>query len=129
MTDSKMMEEYIERVLKKLGDDDLSKVEKVLGTKLRETEEEAQALKRDIGRLNETIRQAQARVKKLSDDYSDKLAKAAGFAESLIALKFGDELEEEEAKKKGNGSQDPSPPPEKKKARSRRAKSPRATAE
>jgi len=133
MPDSKVMEKYVNRILEHLGEEDLSKVEEVLGTKLHETRSNADSLGADINRMKETIRQAQERLSKLVDEYSDTLSKAAGITESLIALKFGDQIkkeseerENEEVKSKGNGSKDPSAP--KKKKRPKRTRSSRATA-
>jgi hypothetical protein len=83
----------------------------------------------DIERMKETLKQAQERLKNLTVEYSGALSKAAGVTESLLALKFGDEIKKEQEEKrkeiesKGNGSQDPSVPKKKKK---RAKRSPRA---
>ena len=71
----------------------------------------------------------------LQDEHLEFSSKAMGIVESLITLKFGDQIEEEEEKakrdikkgadNKGNGSKDPSPP---KKAKKRRTKTARAEA-
>lgn len=124
MPESELMEGYVKRVLEHLGEESLSKVEEVLGSKLQEAQDQAGLLKNDIASLNSTIQQARDRVQKMGNNYADALSKAAGIAESLIALKFGDELKKENVKSKGNGSKDPSASVKKK--RSKRSKSSRA---
>lgn len=119
MPDSKVMEEYIGRVLEHLGDEDLSKVEETLGSKLRETRARAEDLRSDIDRLKKTIQQANERLNNLGMEYSASSNKAAGIAESLIALKFGSQIKEEKEKREEadfeNGSRATPPPTRKKK--------------
>jgi len=117
MPDPKIMEKYVTMVLKQLGQENLSKVEEVLGTKLKETQDQADNLRSNIEKMRDTMRQAEERFRGMNQEYMDTLSKAEGFAESLIALKFGDQIkkEQEETKSKGNGSRDPTN--QKKKAR------------
>lgn len=126
MTTPEEMSKYVKSVSEKVakGKKGLSATEVRLGKKLREVQEEAQAVNEDIGRIRESIRQAQNRLENMTRHHLELVSRASGFAESLISLKFGEELDKEEekraaeakkkaaeeAKSKSNGSKDPSEP-------------------
>ena len=76
--------------------------------------------------------QSQQRLDNMTRHHLELISKASGFAESLIALKFGDEIEKEkeekrvkeaaEKKAKGNGATDSSTPASKRKKRRKNPK-------
>jgi hypothetical protein len=114
MPDPKVIEKYVRSVVERLEkeeEESLTKNEKRIGTKLKEAQDKADQLSRDMGQLRETIQQGQNRLQEMGRTHLEVASKAAGFIESLVSLRFGDEIEEEIAKKKaseGNGSKDPS---------------------
>lgn len=141
MPDIEVMKKYVKTVTDILdlkGGKGLSTTERRLGTKLKETQSELRGLDESIDRTRKTIQQAQQHLDMTTRDHLQLVSKAAGFVESLITLKFGDEIEEEEAKRrvkeavekkaqkkeaksKGNSTTDPSPP-QKSKKRTKKSK-------
>jgi uncharacterized coiled-coil DUF342 family protein len=107
MPDPSVMKEYVNHVLQCLGDNSLSRVEEAIGSKLLEAQNEAMRIEGDLGHLTQTIQQAQKRKEELVEKLTQVVHKSTGFAESLITLKFEDEIKED-AESKGNGSEDPS---------------------
>lgn len=97
MPEVKVMEEYVRNVLECLGEGSLTKIEELLGGKLHGAQEEAGQIGEKVVHLNEGILQAQASVVELSQQRLELMSKATGFAESLIVLQFGDQIEKEAA--------------------------------
>jgi len=110
MADSKEMTAYVEDVLKKLADtkeaNGLTDSEIRLGRKLQETQDSAESAMRQKIQLESSMGQMQQRIFELEKKHLEKISKASGFAEALIALKFGEELDKKrEAASKGEGEQ------------------------
>jgi len=117
MPDAKVLEDYVTSVVDHVGDGTLTSTEEVLGAKLKATQEQASDVREQSQQLQESIRQAQNRAQLLGQQHLELVSKAAGFMESLIALKFEAEFEKEEVAPKGNGSQGPSASKKKKRKR------------
>lgn len=112
MPDQQQMQEYVHGVLKRLEKkpDSLSRTEKRLGIKLKEAQDAAGRVNEEISQLRQQLQQARQRLEEMGHHHIELTSKAAGFAESLITLEFGDEIdaEAEKQKSKGNGAKDPS---------------------
>ena len=127
MPEPERMKKFVDSLTKKIEENkvgDIPSLELRLGRKLVETQDEARRTVENLQRTQDTIYQAQQRVEELHRQHLELSAKASGILESLLTLKFGDEIEKEKegaAKEaipsKGNGSKDPSKPKRSKKKR------------
>lgn len=95
------------------GDESLSKEEKRLLSKFVEARDVATQAQNSVNILQNQIQQAQARINSLNLQAANENARADGVIESLVALKFDDDLppvempKKPESKTKGNGKEDP----------------------
>jgi hypothetical protein len=121
MLDPRKLEEYISSVAEKISSGQEKKLdqnERRLGKKMLEAKSTADKALEDLRLVQESIQRAHQRVEDLKNRHLEFYSKAAGFTESLLALKFGDQLEEKKKETKavgnGNGTKDPSPPKKRK---------------
>ena len=123
MLNQKELQKYLTHItttIKEHGGEGLNDLERRLGAKLGEVQDSALKARGDIGSLENSIAQAQKRLGTLHNEHLELVSKAAGFAESLLAMKFGDELDKEKESEEPVAPKKPIGKPKKKSSTRRR---------